>query len=244
MPPFYILRCHGRFSHHSAALPDHVAMETTMRRLLPFKILLVSLAIAACVTINVYFPAAAAEKAADQIIDTVTNRNGAEVAPAAPAPLAPASGTSPPITRTLAQQPAWYLLAADQLINVLIPAAHAQNANLDVSTPEVRALTASMQQRFTQLEKYFASGAVGLTADGMISERDASAVPLAERAVVKRLVAEDNKDRVALYAEIAKGNGHAEWEAEIRSTFARRWIERGAKPGWYYQDAGGAWQQK
>jgi uncharacterized protein len=222
-------------------------METTMRRLLPVKILLVTLAIAACVTINVYFPAAAAEKAADQIIDTVTNRATADGAPAAaPAPLAPSSSASasPPISRTLVQHPAWYLQAANQLINVLIPAAQAQNANLDVSTPEVRALTASMQQRFTQLEKYFASGAVGLTADGMISERDTSAVPLAERAVVKRLVAEDNKDRVALYAEIAKGNGHAEWEAEIRSTFARRWIERGAKPSWYYQDAGGAWKQK
>ncbi len=216
-----------------------------MRRLLPVKILLVSLAIAACVTINVYFPAAAAEKAADQVIDTVTNRNGTAAAPAA-TPLAPTGGTgaNPPISRTLTQQPAWYLLAAHQMINVLIPAAHAQNANLDVSTPEVRALTASMQQRFAQLEKYFTSGAVGLTADGMISERDTSAVPLAERAAVKRLVAEDNKDRVALYAEIAKGNGHAEWEPEIRSTFARRWIERGAKSGWYYQDASGAWKQK
>ncbi|HQU86958.1 MAG TPA: hypothetical protein PK620_00125 [Denitromonas sp.] len=30
-----------------------------------------SLAIAGCVTINIYFPAAAAEKAADQIIDEV-----------------------------------------------------------------------------------------------------------------------------------------------------------------------------
>lgn len=33
--------------------------------------LLVSLAAGACVTINIYFPAAAAEKAADRIIDEV-----------------------------------------------------------------------------------------------------------------------------------------------------------------------------
>ena len=64
-------------------------------------------------------------------------------------------------------------------------------------------------------------------------------VPLAERATVKRLVAEDNNDRKTLYAEIAKANGHPEWEGDIRKTFARRWVERGAKPGWYYQDAGG-----
>jgi uncharacterized protein YdbL (DUF1318 family) len=69
-------------------------------------------------------------------------------------------------------------------------------------------------------------------------------VPLAERAVVKRLVAEDNRDRSTLYAEIAKANGHPEWEADIRGIFARRWIERGAQPGWFYQDASGSWKQK
>jgi len=208
-----------------------------MRRLIPLKLMLLSLGIAACVTINVYFPAAAAEKAADQIIDAVTSRGGA--VPVAP-PVAPPTSRAIPDT-----QPALLAVVADRVIGLLIPTAHAQQAaNLDVSTPEVRALTASMTQRFTQLTKYFASGAVGLTADGMIQVRDANAAPLAERAVVTRLVAEDNRDRTSLYAEIAKANGHPEWEPEIRRTFARRWIERGAQPGWYYQDAAGAWTRK
>jgi hypothetical protein len=43
-----------------------------MRRVLPLKIALASLAVAACVTINVYFPAAAADKAADQVINDIT----------------------------------------------------------------------------------------------------------------------------------------------------------------------------
>ena len=43
-----------------------------MRRVLPLKIALASLLIAACVTINVYFPAAAADKAADQFINDIT----------------------------------------------------------------------------------------------------------------------------------------------------------------------------
>ena len=42
------------------------------------------LALAGCITINIYFPAAAAEKAADRIIDDVLG-NGAAAAPAAPA---------------------------------------------------------------------------------------------------------------------------------------------------------------
>jgi uncharacterized protein YdbL (DUF1318 family) len=214
--------------------------ESSMRRLLPLKVALVSIGIAACVTINVYFPAAAAEKAADQIIDAVTSRGVAM--PVTPAP------TTPPTSRNAvpATQPSPTLaqVVLYRALTLLIPVAHAQQANLDVSTPEVRALTASMQQRFTQLTPYFTSGAIGLRADGMVDERDQAAVPLAERATVKRLVAEDNQDRAALYAAIAKGNAHPEWESEIRRTFARRWIERGAQPGWYYQDASGGWVRK
>ena len=48
-----------------------------MRRVLPLKIALVSLLIAACVTINVYFPAAAADRAADEVIDNITRGSGA-----------------------------------------------------------------------------------------------------------------------------------------------------------------------
>ncbi len=43
------------------------------------------LALSACVTINIYFPAAAAEKAADRIIDEVWQlREGEASAPTAP----------------------------------------------------------------------------------------------------------------------------------------------------------------
>jgi Uncharacterized protein conserved in bacteria len=206
-----------------------------MRRVLPIKLALICL-LTACVTVNVYFPAAAAEQAADKIIDKVTGQSGA---------VQPQNSTTPPTSFAAPEHTPVLLAAAGRVLDMLIPAANAQaNANLDISSPEIRAVTASMQQRFGQLEKYFASGAVGLTADGLIEVRDQNAAPLAERAVVKRLVAEDNADRKTLYAEIAKANGHPEWEADIRKTFARRWVERGAKPGWYYQDAGGSWVQK
>jgi uncharacterized protein YdbL (DUF1318 family) len=56
-------------------------------------------------------------------------------------------------------------------------------------------------------------------------------------------VADDNRDRNALYREIAVANGHAEWEAQIRETFAQQWVAS-ARAGWWYQDASGAWKQK
>jgi hypothetical protein len=44
------------------------------------------LGLSACVTINIYFPAAAAEKAADKIIDEVWQLKDGAKAPASPQP--------------------------------------------------------------------------------------------------------------------------------------------------------------
>lgn len=115
-------------------------------------------------------------------------------------------------------------------------------ADLEINTPAISALQSSMQARYTQLAGYYASGAVGLTRDGLVAVHDANAVPLAQRQGVNALVAAENKDRNALYKEIATANSHPEWESEIRSTFAQRWIQK-AQGGWWYQDAGG-WTKK
>jgi uncharacterized protein len=206
-----------------------------MRRVLPLKIALVSLLIAACVTINVYFPAAAADKAADQFIQDVTKG-------------ATGGSTTPPQSNFVPAQIGQdvFVAALDNVLSALVPAAQAQDADaaLNVSSPAVTRIKQSMAGRFGQLEKFFASGAVGLTKDGMIDVRDLNAVALPDRATVKRLVAEDNADRAQLYTEIAKASNHPEWESDIRKSFARRWVATGAKSGWYYQDDGGAWKQK
>lgn len=122
-----------------------------------------------------------------------------------------------------------------------ISAAQAQG-NLEIDTPTISALRQSMQQRHVQLAPLYASGAVGLAADGSVALRDAGAVPLAQRAQANSLIAAENADRAALYREIARANGHPEWEADVRRTFAQRWIER-AQPGWWVQQ-GGNWARK
>lgn len=115
-------------------------------------------------------------------------------------------------------------------------------ADLEVNTPGVNAIKNSMQARHAQLLPYYASGAVGLTLDGMIALRDAASVPLAARQPLSALVAAENQDRSALYAEIANANEHPEWASEIRSTFAQRWIQR-AQRGWWVMSNSG-WVQK
>lgn len=213
-----------------------------MKHLLRLNVMLASALLISCVTINVYFPAAAAERAADQIIDSVTRGSPAR-------PSAPPTSAEPPTVLLEPRHnemlmPAWRRSVA-LVIDGLIPRAQAQDAaNIDVSTPEIRAITAAMQARFGELEKFFAAGVVGLTVDGLVEVRDANAAGLADRARVRQLVAEDNRDRNALYAEIAKANARPEWEPDIRRIFAKRWVERGAKPGWYYKDAAGNWNQR
>jgi uncharacterized protein YdbL (DUF1318 family) len=116
-------------------------------------------------------------------------------------------------------------------------------ANLKIDTPALAALRKSLRDRHQQLAPLYSNGAIGLTRDGNIGLRDANLVPLAQRAQVNALVADGNQDRAALYREIARANGHPEWEGEIRTTFAQRWIER-AQPGWYYQGPNGEWVRK
>ena len=197
-----------------------------MHRTLAWATLAALLALPACVTINVYFPEAAAERAAEQFVDKVI---GAQPAPARaqPAP-EPAPGHSP----------------GAMLLDLVIPSAHAQSADIDVRTPQIQAIQARMQQRYgATLSRFYASGAIGLTRDGLVALRDAASLPLADRAAANAAVADENCDRQAVYREIAVANGHPEWEKQIRETFAKQWIQQ-ARPGWYYQDAGGAWKQK
>jgi len=188
------------------------------------------LALAACVTINVYFPAAAAEKAADRIIEDIWGKEKAE----APAGNEQTSVTPP--SRNL------FAAALQGMADFVVPVAHAQ-ADLDVSSPAIRALTASMKTRAGDLDPFFTSGAIGLTSDGLVEIRDANSVALADRNRVRKLVSDDNADRNSLYREIATANGHPEWEADIRSTFAERWIAN-APAGWYYKKGSGDWTRK
>jgi uncharacterized protein YdbL (DUF1318 family) len=180
----------------------------------------------ACVTINVYFPAAAAEKAAEQFIGKVIGEEAAK---------SDAGKQEPPAQPQRPQA---------SVLDFFIGAAHAAEPDLNIQTPAVREIQSRMKQRFdATLVRAFGAGSIGLTRDGLVAVRDASSVPLAERAALNQAVADENRDRKAVYREIAVGNGHPEWEAQIQATFGKQWIEQ-ARAGWYHQDPSGAWKQK
>ena len=188
--------------------------------------------LSACVTINVYFPTVAAERAADRIIEDVWGPEGQ------PRSNPGEEESEPQSHRLEADTPP----LAMRVLNVVVPTAQAQ-VDFDIETPRIRELTSRMRDRHSELRPHYESGAVGLTNDGLITIRDQGQIPLADRNRVRNLVEQDNRDRNALYREIAEANNRPDWEGDIRKTFADRWHSR-APGGWYYQDSRGNWQQK
>ncbi|MGH8678502.1 MAG: hypothetical protein ACREUQ_09155, partial [Burkholderiales bacterium] len=67
-------------------------------------------------------------------------------------------------------------LAAFMGLFALAAAVRAQ-ADLDINTPAIQQLTASMQQRHSQLAPHYSNGAAGFTRDGLVALRDASVIP-------------------------------------------------------------------
>jgi hypothetical protein len=207
-----------------------------MRRWLVFPFA-ASLLLSACVTINVYFPAAEAKEAAKEFVEKVIND-------AAPAPQPSGGGGMAMRAAPAERSVALALPAFDPLMLLGIGSAHAQGQpDFNIKTPAIQAIQARMENRFdSDLRPHFDSGALGFTEDGLVVVRDAAAIALKDRVPVNTAVADENRDRKAVYREIAVANGHPEWEGQIRSVFAKQWVDS-AKSGWWYQ-RGGAWKQK
>lgn len=191
----------------------------------------VALMLTACVTINVYFPAAEAKEAAKEFVEKVI---GDEAQPKEPVKENKPGGQSASV------EPQF-----DWLSLVGIGTAHAQEQpDITIKTPAIQAIQSRMASRFdSQLRAHFDSGALGFANDGTINVRDANKIPLPQRVAVNQAVADQGRDAKAVYREIAVANNHPEWEQQIRAVFARQWIDS-ARPGWWVQDAGGGWRQK
>ncbi|MDF1583081.1 MAG: YdbL family protein [Methyloprofundus sp.] len=186
------------------------------------------LLLTACVTINIYFPAAAAEKIADEIIQDIQTLE----------PNKPQPSVSPQ-----SALPTWQVSVyqfVDQAISVVISSAHAE-ANLSVDSADIRRITAEMRARFVELNPFYDQGVLAIQADGLLTTK--GNVSLKDRNKLNKLIAVENADRYKLYQAIADANGHPEWVGQIKSTFAQRWITN-AQPGWWYQTANGSWKQK
>ncbi|TBR08374.1 MAG: DUF1318 domain-containing protein [Lysobacter sp.] len=197
-----------------------------------------AVALTACVTINVYFPAAEARAAAREFVEKVISTDDAK-APPSEKPRGQSAFVAP-----LGERIAAELARVDLPALLGIGAAQAQTQpDITIKTPAIQTIQARMEQRFDgSLRAGFDAGALGFTADGLVVVRDAARLPLKDRVAINQAVADDNRDRKAVYREIAVANNHPEWEPRIREVFATQWIDS-ARSGWWYQ-SGGGWKQK
>lgn len=181
-----------------------------------------------CVTINVYFPSAAAERAAERFVEDVLGEAIDESS----------------LFQPLRLPHEVVYLAAAGLLDALVPSAMAQQPDFEINTPQINAIKSRMAQRQRQqLDGWFSAGAIGFSNDGLVAIRDRAIVPLNERRLLESVVADENRDRKAVYREIAVANGQPQWERQVQETWSKEWIAN-ARPGWYYQAPGGQWRQK
>ena len=189
-----------------------------MKRLIRGLCLLAIGAVVSCVTINIYFPAEEIRGVADRIVDEVYGE------PAKPVDKVPAQPGS-------------------SYFRIFEPTVAYAAQDLDVTTPEIRAIKADMTVRFEQLAPFLDSGHVGITRDGLLEVRTAEGIGMKERAELTRLIKAENQDRLRLYKEIATANGFPDKVDEIQVIFAESWRDK-ARKGWYVQGDKDDWQVK
>lgn len=193
-------------------------MKFTLRSLVWLSLLLA----VSCVTVNIYFPAEEIRGAADRIVNEVWSER-----PAAPE-------TSPPAE----QKP-----PGSSWLRLFQPGVAYAAQDVNVSTPEIRTIKASIKDRSTRLFPYLDGGQVGIGNDGLLKLRSSDGLDLKSRAEATRLVKDENADRMRLYQEIARANGFPEKTAEVKAIFADSWRDQ-ARKGWYLEAANGNWTAK
>lgn len=188
--------------------------------------------ITSCITINIYFPAAAVEKAADRIVEEVWGEEESEKIKQDNNKI-----EGDPQSRMEKLLPF--------VLSVIGPAeANAQEPDINVTTPAIRALKDSIQQRSHSIKPYMDSGNVGIAGDGLLVLRAGEGLGLKDKAAINRLIEAENRDRETLYAEIAKANNFPQDRVDdVKRIFAGSWT-RNARNGWWIQSPDGKWTQK
>ena len=148
-----------------------------------------ALLLTACVTINVYFPAAEAKEAAREFVEKVIDEaDKVNMQDESRKESSKDGGGGMAMLQRRFDFDPWMLIG--------IGSAHAQSApDISIKTPAIQAIQARMEARFNStLRAGFDSGALGFTSDGLISVRDAGKLELKDRVAMNAAVADDNRE--------------------------------------------------
>lgn len=212
-------------------------MMKTKRRLIGFPLFTAALlAVAACVTINVYFPEKAIEDLSQKIEEEV-QKKAAEIEAEEPAAEEPAEEPQP-------ETPGSSSGLFDSLLGVT-PVYAADVPAPEVSNPAIRKIIDSRAARAGRLNEFKAMGVVGENNQALVEVRALETLEdLRLRSEVQKLVRAENEDRERLFQEIAAAkNVDLSQLPRIRETYAAT-LRANAAPGEWIQMPDGAWKQK
>lgn len=197
-------------------------MIRSLKKIFPAFAILIMLA--ACVTVNIYFPAAEVKRDAERIVNDVYG----ELEEDAVKQPGPESGREISVTRYLA--------------SLFGPAeAYAQDVTA-TSNAAIRGLKDKITSNLQQLAPYLNKGNVGIDKNGYLTLRNNSGMAVADVAKVKKVISQDRGLRDQLYAEVARARETQE-VGKVRAIFADMWRNQ-ARGGWYVQQNNGSWVQK
>ncbi len=163
---------------------------------------LFSFLLAACVTINIYFPAEKVESVAEEIVDEIRGQK-----PDGDQSLLKSNGSS----------------VAAVVSEFLCPRVWASDA-LAVSNPTIRALKQSMKARYARMRSYYDKGILKEKNNGYVAIGDTADLGLKEKRDLNSLVNAENADRKRLYQEIAKAMKiDPSQVSRIGEIFAKEW---------------------
>ena len=159
--------------------------------------------LAACVTINIYFPAEKVESVADDIVNDIIGL----------------SEDNESSSRSIS------VMMAD----LFLSKAYASDET-NVSSPAIRTIKQRMKERNASLKPLYAQGVFNELGNGYLEIKEPNNLSLKDKRDVKALVDAENKDRKALYESVAAElNIDKSQINKVAEIFAERWAKRISK---------------
>jgi len=197
--------------------------------LLTFSFALV--AITACVTVNVNFPESSVQKATDEFVRELYRARDKD---------------KPAKSEEKSEEKSSFLRQLDAI--ELFPTAHAADGaisgEIHLDSSKAMKIKEQMAGRVNEIITQKKAGFLGETNEGTLVLRGAADMKPILKKKLEKLVADENKDREALYSDFADENQMSSKNAKaIKRSFTRSF--QGESPsGTWVQDPDGKWAQK
>ena len=163
---------------------------------------LLMIALFACVTINIYFPAEKVGSAAQDIVNDIRGKN-------------------PSQNKSQSETQEKFSLGVRFALSPV--SAWAEDVTT-ISNPTIRALKEKMKSRFQVLKPYYEKGALKEGDNGYLSVANTAGLNLKEKRDLNGLVDAENNDRRTLYSAVAKALKIDPSQIDrIAQIFAKEW---------------------